>query len=102
MSFSPYGAQGSIVVTPSKPLVTERRIGSRGARLSDTEQGRAVRFSVPRSRNGEVTTNMPRREKILPVIDEAQAEEIMRRNALAERQAQFIKTLPSIHINAND
>ena len=73
MSFNPYGGQGSIVVTPRKPLATPRRLGTRGARLTDTTHGKAIR----RSRNGEVTSNK-RVERILPVLDEATQERLAR------------------------
>ena len=71
--YNPYGGQGSIVVTPRKPLATERRLGTRGARLTDTTHGKAIR----RSRNGEVTSNK-RVERILPVLDEATQERLAR------------------------
>ena len=73
MSFNPYGGQGSIVVTPRKPQASERRLGSRGARLTDTRHGKALR----RTRNGKVTSNK-RVERILPVLDEATQERLVR------------------------
>jgi hypothetical protein len=56
---------GSIVVTPSKPIVTSRRLGSAGWRLTDTKHGKAVR----RKRNA-VTTNKPSVERVLPTLDD--------------------------------
>lgn len=73
MSFNPYGGQGSIVVTPRKPQATPRRLGTRGARLTDTRHGKALR----RTRNGAVTSNK-RVERILPVLDEATQERLAR------------------------
>ena len=62
MSYNPYGGgMGSIVVTPAKPLVTSRRLGTTGYRLADTLSGRRERKHT-RSRNGKVTSN--RREAI--------------------------------------
>jgi hypothetical protein len=71
--YNPYGGQGSIVVTPRKPQVSPRRLGTSGARLTDTKHGKAIR----RSRNGAVTSNK-RVERILPVLDEATQERLAR------------------------
>ena len=65
MTYNPYGSMGSIVVTPSKPIVTSRRLGSAGWRLTDTKHGKAVR----RKRNA-VTTNKPSVERVLPTLDD--------------------------------
>ena len=73
MSYNPYGGQGSIVVTPRKPQATPRRLGTRGARLTDTRHGKALR----RTRNGKVTSNK-RVERILPALDEATQERLAR------------------------
>jgi hypothetical protein len=73
MSYNPYGGQGSIVVTPRKPQATPRRLGTSGARLTDTRHGKALR----RTRNGAVTSNK-RVERILPVLDEATQERLAR------------------------
>jgi hypothetical protein len=73
MSYNPYGGQGSIVVTPRKPQATPRRLGTSGARLTDTRHGKALR----RTRNGKVTSNK-RVERILPVLDEATQERLAR------------------------
>jgi hypothetical protein len=53
--YNPYGGSGSIVVTPARPLVTSRRLGTVGARLHDTATGR--RRTATRPRNGIVTSN---------------------------------------------
>jgi hypothetical protein len=50
---NPYGGMGSIVMTPTRPLVTSRRLGSNGWRLHDTPSGRAIK----RTRNGKVSSN---------------------------------------------
>lgn len=52
---NPYGGSGSIVVTPIRPMVTSRRLGSTGWRLHDTATGR--RRTATRPRNGSVTSN---------------------------------------------
>lgn len=93
MTYNPYGGLGSIVVTPSKPIVTSRRLGSAGWRLTDTKHGKAVR----RKRN-TVTTNKPKVERVLPTLDEATQERLARALALQERERDFLATLPSIHL----
>ena len=65
MTYNPYGGLGSIVVTPSKPIVTSRRLGSAGWRLTDTKHGKAVR----RTRHA-VATNRPKVERVLPTLDD--------------------------------
>ena len=66
---NPYGGSGSIVMTPTRPLVTSRRLGSTGWRLHDTPNGRAFK----RTRNGKVTSNRPKVTRELPTLDEATA-----------------------------
>lgn len=66
---NPYGGMGSIVMTPTRPLVTSRRLGSNGWRLHDTPNGRAYK----RTRNGKVTSNRNKVERVLPTLDEATA-----------------------------
>jgi hypothetical protein len=66
---NPYGGSGSIVMTPIRPLVTSRRLGSTGWRLHDTPNGRAIK----RTRNGKVTSNRPKVTRELPTLDEATA-----------------------------
>lgn len=66
---NPYGGMGSIVMTPTRPLVTSRRLGSRGWRLHDTPNGRAVK----RTRNGKVTSNRNKVERVLPTLDDETA-----------------------------
>jgi hypothetical protein len=99
MSYNPYGGLGSIVVTPRKVQATDRRLGTSGARLTDTKHGKAVRFK--RTRHA-VTTNRPKVERVLPALDEATQERLARELALAEREQNFRATLPSVHIDAND
>jgi len=99
MTYNPYGGLGSIVVTPRKVQATDRRLGTSGARLTDTKHGKAVRFK--RTRHA-VTTNRPKVERVLPTLDEATQERLARELALAEREQNFRATLPSVHIDAND
>jgi hypothetical protein len=64
---------GSIVVTPAKPIVTSRRLGSNGYRLADTLTGRPVRKHT-RSRNGKVTSNLREAIYVAPTLsDDEQA-----------------------------
>jgi hypothetical protein len=71
---NPYGGgSGSIVVTPRKVQATERRLGSAGWRLSNTKHGHAVR----RVRH-TVTTNKPKVERTLPILDDATQERLAR------------------------
>jgi hypothetical protein len=67
LTYNPYGSMGSIVVTPSKPIVTSRRLGSAGWRLTDTKHGKAVRRTRQRH---AVTTNRPKVERVLPTLDD--------------------------------
>jgi hypothetical protein len=99
LTYNPFGAMGSIVVTPPKPIVTSRRLGSAGWRLTDTKHGKAVRRTRQRH---AVTTNRPKVERVLPTLDEATQERLARELALAEREQTFRATLPSVHIDAND
>lgn len=99
MTYNPYGGLGSIVVTPSKPVVTSRRLGSNGWRLSNTQHGKAVRRT--RTRHA-VTTNRPKVERVLPTLSEQEQERLARALALSEREREFRATLPSVHIDAND
>ena len=66
---NPYGGMGSIVMTPTRPLVTSRRLGSNGWRLHDTPNGRAYK----RTRNGKVTSNRTKVERVLPTLDDETA-----------------------------
>jgi hypothetical protein len=100
MSYNPYGGgSGSIVVTPRKVQATDRRLGTIGARLTNTKHGKAVRLK--RTRHA-VTTNRPKVERVLPTLDEATQERLARALALSEREREFRATLPSVHIDAND
>lgn len=99
MSYSPYGAKGSIVVTPRKVQASDRRVGTIGARLTDTKHGKAVRLK--RTRHA-VTTNRPKVERVLPTLSDQEQERLVRTLALAERERDFRASLPSVHIDAND
>lgn len=87
------------MVTPPKPIVTSRRLGSAGWRLTDTKHGKAVRKT--RTRHA-VTTNRPKVERVLPTLSDQEQERIARALLLAEREREFRATLPSVHIDAND
>lgn len=73
--FNPYGGSGSIVVTPIRPMVTSRRLGTVGARLHDTATGRRT---STRPRNGRVTSN-----KVAPTYTITLTEDEAIRRALA-------------------
>jgi len=97
MTYSPYGTKGSIVVTPRKVHASDRRLGTIGARLTDTGHGKAVRLKRTRSRHA-VTTNRPKVERVLPILSDHEQERLARILALAERQSDFLASLPSIHL----
>ena len=99
MTYSPFGAKGSIVVTPRKVHASDRRLGTIGARLTDTKHGKAVRLK--RTRHA-VTTNRPKVERVLPTLSDHEQERLVRALALAERERDFRASLPSVHIDAND
>ena len=99
MTYSPYGAKGSIVVTPRKVQASDRRLGTIGARLTNTKHGKAVRRTRPRH---AVTTNRPTVERVLPTLSIEEQERLARALALSEREREFRATLPSVHIDAND
>ena len=100
MTYNPYGGgSGSIVVTPRKVHASDRRLGTIGARLTNTKHGKAVRRTRPRH---AVTTNRPKVERVLPTLSEHEQERLARALALSEREREFRATLPSVHIDAND
>lgn len=99
MTYNPYGGLGSIVVTPRKVHASDRRLGTIGARLTDTKHGKAVRRTRPRH---AVTTNQPKVERVLPTLSDQEQERLARILALAERERDFRASLPSVHIDAND
>jgi hypothetical protein len=100
MTYNPFGGgSGSIVVTPRKVQATDRRLGTIGARLTNTKHGKAVRRT--RTRHA-VTTNRPKVERVLPTLSEQEQERLARALALSEREREFRATLPSVHIDAND
>jgi len=90
LTYNPYGSMGSIVVTPSKPIVTSRRLGSAGWRLTDTKHGKAMR----RKRNA-VTTNKPSVERVLPTLDDDTALAIVRNLTTADTSA-------TLNLNVHD
>jgi hypothetical protein len=85
---NPYGGSGSIVVVPVRPLVTSRRLGTVGARLHDTANGR--RRTATRPRNGSVTSN-----KVAPIYTITLSEE----EALARVKA--LASSDTAHLNLN-
>jgi hypothetical protein len=100
MTYNPFGGgSGSIVVTPRKVQATDRRLGTIGARLTNTKHGKAVRRT--RTRHA-VTTNRPKVERVLPTLSIEEQERLARALALSEREREFRATLPSVHIDAND
>lgn len=101
LTYNPYGGSGSIVVTPPSVRASDRRLGTNGARLSDTKHGKAVRLTRTRQRHA-VTTNRPKVERVLPTLSDQEQERLARVLALAEREREFRATLPSVHIDAND
>jgi hypothetical protein len=101
LTYNPYGGLGSIVVTPRKVHASDRRLGTIGARLSDTKHGKAVRLTRTRTRHA-VTTNRPKVERVLPTLSIDEHERLARALALSEREREFRATLPSVHIDAND
>jgi hypothetical protein len=101
LTYNPYGGLGSIVVTPRKVHASDRRLGTIGARLSDTKHGKAVRLTRTRTRHA-VTTNRPKVERVLPTLSIEEQERLARALALSEREREFRATLPSVHIDAND
>lgn len=95
MTYSPFGAKGSIVVTPRKVHASDRRLGTIGARLTDTKHGKAVRIKRPRH---AVTTNRPKVERVLVTLSDQEQERLARTLALSERERDFLASLPSIHL----
>lgn len=97
MSYSPYGAKGSIVVTPHKVQASDRRLGTIGARLTNTQHGKAVRIKRTRTRHA-VTTNRPKVARVLPTLSDQEQERLARTLLLSERKSDFLASLPSIHL----
>ena len=97
LTYNPYGGSGSIVVTPPSVRASDRRLGTNGARLSDTKHGKAVRLTRTRQRHA-VTTNRPKVERVLATLSDQEQERLARTLLLAERQSEFIASLPSIHL----
>ena len=90
MTYNPFGGSGSIVVTPTRPMVTSRRLGSTGWRLHDTPNGRAFK----RTRNGKVSSNR-KVTRELPTLDEATALALVAKLATAD-------TAPTLNLNIHD
>jgi hypothetical protein len=65
-------------------MVTPRRLGTIGARLTDTKHGKAVRRT--RTRHA-VTTNRPKVERVLPTLDDDTALAIVRGLTTADTSA---------------
>jgi len=97
MTYSPYGAKGSIVVTPHKVQASNRRLGTIGARLTNTQHGKAVRIKRTRTRHA-VTTNRPKVARVLPTLSDQEQERLARTLLLSERKSDFLASLPSIHL----
>ena len=97
MTYNPYGGLGSIVVTPRKVHASDRRLGTQGARLTDTTHGKAVRIKRTRTRHA-VTTNQPKVERVLPTLSIEEQERLARALALSERERDFRASMPSIHL----
>lgn len=78
MSYNPFGgSMGSVVSLRSKPIVTSRKLGTRGCRLADTPSGRPVRTHA-RSRNGKVTSNLREAIYVAPTLSEDEQERLAR------------------------
>lgn len=90
MTYNPFGGSGSIVVTPIRPIVTSRRLGSTGWRLHDTPNGRAIK----RTRNGKVTSNR-KVTRELPTLDDDTALRLVAKLATAD-------TAPHLNLNIHD
>ena len=89
-------------ITALTVRVTDTRLGSRGWRLHDTPNGRAIRRVKARSPRHKVTTNKPKVARVLPTLSDHEQERLARTLLLSERQRDFLASLPSIHIDAND
>jgi hypothetical protein len=88
MSYNPYGGVGSIVMPPRNAIVTDRRLGSANARLTDTAHGRAViRPKRTRSRNSAVVSNRVKVERILPTLSDDEQTRLARALTTVENSA---------------
>lgn len=65
-------------ITALSVRVTDTRLGSRGWRLHDTPNGRALKRVKAKRPRHAVTTNMPKVERVLPILDDSTQERIMR------------------------
>lgn len=79
-------------ITALTVRVTSTRLGSRGWRLSDTTHGKAVRRTRPRH---AVKSNMPKRERVLPILSDQEQERIARTLTTAS-------TSGTINLNIHD
>jgi len=78
-------------ITALTTRATSNRLGSRGWRLHDTPNGRAYK----RTRNGRVTSNRAKVERVLPVLDDTTALAIVAKLATAD-------TAPTLNLNIHD
>ena len=77
MPYNPYGSMGSIITPPRQVHASPRRLGTSGARLTNTVHGKAVR-RARRSRTSAVVSNRVKVERILPTLDDDTALAIVR------------------------
>lgn len=89
-------------ITALTVRVTDTRLGSRGWRLHDTPNGRALKRVKARRPRHAVTTNKPKVARVLPILSDHEQERLARILALSERERDFRASLPSVHIDAND
>lgn len=89
-------------ITALTSRVTDTRLGSRGWRLHDTPNGRAIKRVKAKRPRHKVTTNKPKVARVLPTLSDQEQERLARILALAERKRDFRASLPSVHIDAND
>ena len=78
-------------ITELTTRATSNRLGSRGWRLHDTPNGRAYK----RTRNGRVTSNRAKVERVLPVLDDTTALAIVAKLSTAD-------TAPTLNLNIHD
>ena len=77
MPYNPYGSMGSIITPPRQVHASPRRLGTSGARLTNTAHGKAVR-RARRTRTSAVVSNRVKVERILPTLDDDTALAIVR------------------------
>jgi len=94
MPYNPYGSMGSIITPPRQVHASPRRLGTSGARLTNTAHGKAMK-RARRSRSSAVVSNRPSVERVLPILDDDTALAIVR--ALTTN-----KVSGTININIHD